>query len=36
VVLGEGLTGRMAIGAVLILAGILLVELKPALLEGHP
>jgi drug/metabolite transporter (DMT)-like permease len=36
VVMGEGLSGRMAFGAVLILAGILLVELKPALPEGHP
>jgi drug/metabolite transporter (DMT)-like permease len=36
VVMGEGLSGRMAFGAVLILAGILLVELKPAMPEGHP
>ncbi len=34
-VAGEVLTGRSVIGALLILAGILLVELKPARLGGH-
>lgn len=35
-VMGETLSARAAFGAVLILAGILLVELKPATAEGHP
>jgi len=35
-VIGERLSLRMACGAALILAGILLVELKPAAAEGHP
>lgn len=35
-VMGETLSARMACGAVLILAGILLVELKPGLPEAHP
>jgi drug/metabolite transporter (DMT)-like permease len=33
---GETFTGRAALGAVLILAGILAVELKPASDSGHP
>ncbi|MBM3753557.1 MAG: DMT family transporter [Acidobacteria bacterium] len=33
---GETLTGRAALGAALILAGILAVELKPASDSGHP
>ena len=33
---GETLTGRAALGAVLILAGILAVELKPRSESGHP
>jgi drug/metabolite transporter (DMT)-like permease len=33
---GESLSGRAALGAVLILAGILLVELKPVRGEPHP
>jgi drug/metabolite transporter (DMT)-like permease len=36
VVLGEVLSGRAMAGAVLILAGILLVELKPQPRDGHP
>jgi drug/metabolite transporter (DMT)-like permease len=36
VVMGETLSVRMACGAVLILAGILLVELKPGSPERHP
>jgi drug/metabolite transporter (DMT)-like permease len=35
-VIGEKLSARMAGGAVLILAGILLVELKPGPKNGHP
>ncbi len=33
---GEGLSGRAAVGAVLILAGIVLVELKPEPAKTHP
>ncbi len=36
VVAGEQLSGRAAIGAILILAGILAVELKPLRPAGHP
>jgi drug/metabolite transporter (DMT)-like permease len=36
IVIGETLSARMAGGAVLILTGILLVELKPAGVKGHP
>jgi len=36
IVIGETLSVRMGCGAVLILAGILLVEVKPAHGEGHP
>lgn len=35
-VLGEGLAGRAAAGAVLILAGVALVELKPMQIRLHP
>ena len=35
-VLGETLTGRAALGALLILAGVLTVELKPGSTEKHP
>lgn len=33
---GEGLTGRAAAGAVLILGGVLMVEMKPLRLRRHP
>ena len=33
---GEGLTGRAAAGAVLILGGVLMVEMKPLRLRTHP
>ena len=36
IVAGETLTARAAMGAVAILAGILLVELKPGVAGGHP
>jgi drug/metabolite transporter (DMT)-like permease len=36
IVLREGLSGRGLVGALLILAGILLVELKPARFAQHP
>lgn len=35
-VTGEVLTGRSAIGAMLVLSGILCAELKPQAVEGHP
>ena len=33
---GEGLTGRAAAGAALILGGVLMVEMKPLRLRRHP
>jgi drug/metabolite transporter (DMT)-like permease len=33
---GEGLTGRAAAGAALILGGVLMVEMKPLRLRTHP
>ena len=36
VLVGEGLAGRAAAGAVLILGGVLLVELKPFASRPHP
>jgi drug/metabolite transporter (DMT)-like permease len=33
---GEALTARAATGALLILGGVLLVELKPAVGDAHP
>jgi drug/metabolite transporter (DMT)-like permease len=33
---GEGLTGRAAAGAVLILGGVLMVEMKPLRPRRHP